>query len=141
MDIASTLTTITAALGLAKELRDINDQVNEAELRLKVAELMTALADARTGLVEVAEQMRSKDGEIEKLRSELAFRSTRLVDKGQWRFFADANGNATGRPICQKCEKRSEYFELVQDRSKGAGGATYFCPGCRSNYGTHIPRA
>jgi hypothetical protein len=141
MDIAGTLAAITAALGLAKELHNIDHQFDKAELRLKVAELTTALADAKIGLVDVADQLRAKDAQIEKLREKLAFRAAKLIDKGQFRYFADDDGNAKGTPICPRCERNGEFLVLVQDCSRGIGRITYSCPGCKSNYGPHVPRA
>jgi hypothetical protein len=141
MDIAGALATLTAAIGLAKELRDIDHQFDKAELRLKIVEMTDALATAKAALVEAEGVIRDKDEEVSRLRSELALKATQLVDRGQFRFFADEAGNPKGRPICPKCEKRGDYLEVVQDRTKGAGRITYYCPGCKANYGPHVPRA
>ncbi|MCV3243468.1 hypothetical protein [Mesorhizobium sp. ZC-5] len=47
MVAAGALATITAAIGLAKELRDVDHQFDTAELRLKIIEMMDALAPQR----------------------------------------------------------------------------------------------
>jgi hypothetical protein len=52
MDVAGALATITAAIGLAKELRDIDRQFHMAALRLKIVELTDALATAKAALLE-----------------------------------------------------------------------------------------
>lgn len=70
----------------------------------------------------------------------LAATTAKLIDKGQFRYFADENGKATGTPICPRCEQKGDYLAVVQDRSKGIGRITYYCPGCKANYGPHVPR-
>lgn len=140
MDIATGLSSLTAAIGLVKELRSIDVQIDKAALKLKIAELTGALADAKVAMVDASETLRSREDELAKLRQALDFRATKLVDKGQFRYFADDSGNATGTPICPRCEQKGEHLAVVQDRSKGAGRITYYCPGCRSNYGSHVPR-
>ena len=140
MDLAAGLSALTAAIGLVRELKSADAQFSEASLKLKIAELSVALADAKSAMVDASEALRARDAEISRLRTELDFRSTKLVDKGQFRYFVDESGNPTGTPICPKCEKKGEYLSVVQDRSKGAGRVTYYCPGCRSNYGPRVPR-
>lgn len=140
MEIATALSTVTTALKLATQLRDIDHQIDKADLKLKIAQMTDALAQAKTALTDAETQLRAKDAEIEHLRSEVQFRATKLVDRGQFRFFADETGNPKGRPICPKCEKRGDYLEVVQDRSRGAGGVTYYCPGCKANFGPHVPK-
>lgn len=141
MDITTAIGSVTAALGLMKELREIDAQFDKADLKLKIAELTGALADAKAGLVEVADQLRGKDAEIARLTEQLTFRNVKLIDRGQFRFFADADGNPKGLPICPVCEKRGDNLALTQDRSKGAGRITYYCPSCKANYGPYVPRA
>ncbi len=140
MDIVTALASVTAALKLAKELRDIDHQLDKADLKLKVAQMTEALAKAQTALTDAEAELRAKGEEISKLKAGLQFRATKLVDRGQFRFFADEAGNAKGTPICPRCEQRGEYLAVVQDRSKGIGKITYYCPGCKANYGPHVPK-
>lgn len=138
MDVVATISALTAALGLAKEIREIDSQFDKAELKLKVAELTVALSDAKVGLLDVAEQVRAKDKEIAQLRELLAFRETKLSDQGEFRYFVDENGSPKGAPICSRCERNGNFHKVVQDRSKGIGKITYYCPSCQANYGPHV---
>jgi hypothetical protein len=140
MDIAGSLSAVTAALSLVKELREIDTQLDKAELKLKITDLTSALSDAKLGLIEIAEDVRAKESEITRLKNIIEFRETKLVDKGQFRYFADKNGNATGLPLCPLCEKTADFLSLTQDRSKGIGKITYYCPKCKSNYGSYVPK-
>ncbi|MDW9786806.1 hypothetical protein GOB29_19705 [Sinorhizobium meliloti] len=137
MDIAAAISGITSALGLVKELRDINAQFDQAELKLKIADLTEALSEAKLGLVDVAEELQAKDAEIANLKEQLQFRATKLVDQGHFRYFADEQGKAAGVPVCPVCETKGLFLKLAQDRSKGAGSVTYVCPSCKANYGYH----
>ncbi|MGB3814028.1 MAG: hypothetical protein WA950_12455 [Shinella sp.] len=140
MDVATAITSVTAALGLVKELREIDVQYDKAELKLKIADLTEALSEAKLGLVDIADQLREKDGQIARLQELLQFRNSKLLDRGQFRFFADEAGNPKGLPICPVCERRGNHLSLAQDRSRGAGGVTYYCPSCKANYGPHVPK-
>lgn len=135
MDLASSLSAVSAALSLVKELKQIDAHFDKAELKLKIAELTEALSDAKLGLVEVAQQMVEKDTEIRRLTELLAYRAGNLVEKGPFRYYANDAGEASGAPICPVCERKGLHLQLVQDRSKGAGAATYVCPSCKANYG------
>lgn len=138
MDVAAAIGAVTAALGLVKELREIDSQLDKAELRLKIADLTGALSDAKLGLIDVAEQLRAKDDEISRLKELVAFRETKLSDQGEFRYFADETGAPKGAPICPRCEKKGDFHRLAQDRSKGAGRITYYCPACSANFGPHV---
>ncbi|MDW9787716.1 hypothetical protein GOC19_06390 [Sinorhizobium meliloti] len=135
MDIAGTLASVSAALGLVKELRSIDAQFDKAELKLKIADLTESLSEAKLGLVDVAQELQAKDAEIANLKEQLQFRAAKLVEQGSFRYFADEHGKPTGVPICPVCEKKGLFLKLAQDRSKGAGGVTYACPSCKANYG------
>lgn len=139
MDVAGALAAISAALKLVGDLRDINNEYDKAEMKLKIADLTTALADAKHGLVDVAEDIRKHEAEIVRLKGLLAFRSEKLIDKGQFRYFSDGEGNPKGAPICSVCEQKGNHLAVVQDRSKGIGKITYYCPSCIANYGPRVP--
>ncbi|WP_187430277.1 hypothetical protein ROLI_007780 [Roseobacter fucihabitans] len=50
MNVVEGLTAASLALGLVKDLRDIDRSVDEAEYKLKIAEIIKALADAKIAL-------------------------------------------------------------------------------------------
>lgn len=132
MDVAGTLSAITAAIGLAKELKDVDHQLDKADLKLKVAELTSALAEAKMGLVDVADQLRAKDEHIIALRERLQFKADKLIDRGSFRYFSDG-GDPVGPPVCPVCEAKGLFLKLAQDRS--TNGYPYKCPNCKANYG------
>ncbi|MEJ5019301.1 hypothetical protein WH297_06050 [Ochrobactrum vermis] len=140
VDITAALSAVTAAIGLAKELRSIDKEYDKAELKLKIADLAEALADAKQNILSIGDDIKERDDEIRHLKDLLSFKNDKLIDKGQFRYFADQDGKPTGTPICPVCEKSGKFLAVVQDRSKGVGRVTYVCPSCKSNYGQHVPR-
>src|SRR5690606_29950007 len=108
MDIAGAISAVTAAIGFARELNSIEGQVDQAVLKLKVAELTTALADAKLGMVEVAEQLHSKDKTIADLKERLRYRAENLIDHNGFRY-SQVDGQPKGLPYCPACEFKGLY--------------------------------
>lgn len=133
MDITGSIAAVTAALGLVKELRSIDAQFDKAELKLKIADLTEALSEAKLGLVDVAEQLRTKDAEIADLKQKIIYRAENLIDHNGFRYASD-DGQAHGLPYCPACEHKGLYIKLAQDRS--TNGYPYKCPSCKANYGS-----
>lgn len=71
MDIVQGLTAANLALGLVKDLRAIDRSVDEAAFKLKIAELLEALADAKIALSEAKAALAEKDGQIIDLRKQI----------------------------------------------------------------------
>jgi hypothetical protein len=132
MDVAGTISAVTAAIGFARELNSVDGQVDQAALKLKVAELTTALADAKLGMVEVAEQLRAKDKEIADLKERLRYRAENLIDHHGFRY-AQVDGQPKGLPYCPVCEHKGLYVKLAQDRN--TKGYPYKCPSCKADFG------
>lgn len=126
---------------IAKDLRALDKSFDEAVLKTQIVVLMEQLTDVKLQIIEAREDSSAKDQEITRLRNDLDFRQTKLVVKGQYRYLANSEGKAEGYPICPQCERKGLFLQLVQDRSKGAGGVVYVCPACKSNYGQRLPYA
>lgn len=131
MDVAGAISAVTAAIGFARELNNVDVQVDQASLKLKVAELTTSLADAKLGMVEVAEELRKKDAEIASLVEQVRYRAENLVDHNGYRYASD-EGHPVGAPYCPVCEAKGLYIKLVQSHEPGR---PYKCPSCKGDYG------
>ncbi len=135
MDIAGTIGAVASALTVVKELRDIDAQLDQATLKLKVPELTSALADAKLGLSEVSEQIRDKDRQIAGLKKDLRFRVEGLVEYRGFRY-ASAEGTPVGAPFCPICEQEHRFVRLVtllREPGHPAG-----CPHCRAQFGSSV---
>ncbi|WP_192257364.1 hypothetical protein [Mesorhizobium caraganae] len=135
MDIAATISAVTAAIGLAKEIRSIDAQIDQAELRLKIADLTSSLAEAKMGLVDVADQLRQKDNEIARLSAFEGDLSDKIFKDG---FHMDAfeDGTPKGDPYCPYCiERKMGLFRLHHLDKPGRPSG---CPHCKTVY-VHAP--
>jgi hypothetical protein len=71
LDITTGLTAATTALGIVKDLREIDRSVDEASFKLAIADLTTALADAKISLADAKETLADKDRQIKQLQRDL----------------------------------------------------------------------
>ncbi|WP_243612680.1 hypothetical protein [Shimia aestuarii] len=97
MDLGSGLSAASTAIGIVRELREIDRSVDEAAYKLKLAELTEALADAKLALT---------DAKVKVADLEMA-----LAD-------------ATSGEICPKCKVGR--LQLVSTRPKLQRGLNHF---------------
>lgn len=135
MDIAATISAVSAAIGLAKEIRSIDTQVDQAELKLKIADLTSSLAEAKMGLVDVADQIREKDDEISRLTAFDLDLQGKTLKQG---FYMDTfeDGGPRGDPYCPYCIDTKKGLFRVRKLNKPGGVSG--CPHCRTEY-VHAP--
>ena len=101
-------------------------------MKLKIADLTTALSDAKLGLVDVAQLLKDKDVEIADLKKAVKYRAENLIDQDGFRYLMK-DGKASGLPFCPACEAKGLFLRLAQDRN--TPGHPYKCPSCKADYG------
>jgi hypothetical protein len=133
--IAALITTVSAAIGFARELNNVDVQIDQAALKLKIAELTGSLAEAKLGLVEVAEDIRAKDAEIERLRAFEINLEDKIFKDG---FYMDAfeDGSPKGDAYCPYCIDMKE--GLFRLRHLDKPGRPSGCAHCKTEY-RHAP--
>src|SRR5262245_53718421 len=131
VDIPVLLTAITQAIGIAKAVREIKGDFDQAELRAKMVEVMETLSDTKVALIEAGDEMREKDKEIARLREAFARRED-TVEHGGYRFLKNSKGNPRGRPICTRCYEVDARI-MMTSRTDGERG-TVVCPQCKTVY-------
>jgi hypothetical protein len=124
--ITAALNSLKAATDIAKFLRESDLSLEKAELKLKLAELISALADAKIQFFEVQEALREKDKHIAEL--EEAFQTKdELVRQFDAYYAVNSGGKPIGVPYCLSCwENYHRKRQLVDD----AGNR--FCRVCTS---------
>lgn len=130
MDVAGAISTVTAAIGFARELNNVNIQVDQAALKLKIAELTGALADAKLGLVDIADELRRKDAEIARLADLFAFKKDQTIHRKGWTY-DQMDGEPVGLPYCPVCEQKGKFIHVILDRTSNKAS----CPSCRADLG------
>src|SRR5688572_29585597 len=96
---------IKVAFDLGKLILDAKGQLDTAQLTLRLAEMISALAIARMELADVQEELLSKDARIRELESALDARAT-VVRQYDAYYAMNADGKPTGQPYCMACWER-----------------------------------
>ena len=72
MDLVGGLSAAQMAINLVKDLRSIDRSVDDATFKLKIAEVIEALAETKIALSEAKETIAAKDSEIRNLKEKLS---------------------------------------------------------------------
>jgi hypothetical protein len=100
--VSAIISSLKTATDIAKFLRESDLSLERAELKLKLADLVSSLADAKLQTVEVQEALAGRDQRIKQL--EEAFQSKDALKRhGDAYYAVDANGALTGEPYCLRC--------------------------------------
>jgi len=127
--------TAAQALKLANEFRSIDKEISQAELKLKVAGLTTALADLKMTLTEAKNDAAEKDGEIARLKTlqrRLAEETIELYGY-QYRKRTDGKQGGAGNPFCDVCLQKEGL--LIETTHLHEAGRPLQCPNCKATYG------
>jgi hypothetical protein len=128
------LSTASQAIKLANELRFIDKEVSHAELKLKIADLTSALADLKVTLTEARSDAVEKDEEIDRLKG----LQRRLVDDTvemygyRYRKRKEGKGPAAGNPFCDVCLLKDGL--QIETAQFPAPGMVLQCPNCKAKY-------
>ena len=130
--ISAALSSLKTAIDITKFLRESDVSIERAELKLKLADLVSALAETKMELVEVQETISGKDKRIAEL--EEAFESKdSLVRKGDAMYAKDANGEAVGIAHCLRCWE-SDHKQRQLIGTHGLGRQENVCTSCGQKY-------
>lgn len=125
---------VKAAIDIAKAIKDADVSLEKAELKIRMAELISALADTKIASAEIVEISRHKDAEIEKLRNLLKFKE-KLIRVNEAYFEVDESGKPMGGPYCSHCWEASS--KAIHLRSVRASFIKE-CPACQTSYRSHL---
>jgi hypothetical protein len=127
--------TASQAIKLVNDLRSIDKEVGQAELKLKIADLTTALADLKMTLTEARSEAGEKDAEIARLKK----LQRRLEDETielygyRYRKRKDGKQGGAGNPFCEVCLQK-EGLLIETATMAGKGIMALQCPNCNGRY-------
>lgn len=125
--VTATLNSIKTAIDIAKALKDTDLSLEKAETKLQLAELVSALADAKIQIAEFQDLLLSKEQENKVLMDKLALKEALRFDgKMYWIKKGDA---AEDGPFCQKCKDANEKLIRLQDWED-----YWICMNCNKSY-------
>lgn len=131
MNIMEGLSAISAAIGIARDLRQIDKGIDEAEFKLKIADIQSQLADAKIALIDAQDEIASRDSTIERLRKEMSRRADTVQHDG-FRYEKQADGSAVGLPFCPRCDEVDGI--LIRLIRTFKPNRVKECPQCRRDY-------
>lgn len=106
MAIAEAIASVSAAIEVAKGLRSIERNFDAANYKLQLADLMTALSDARLELVAARDAATEQEAEITRLKHAISKQAALVEGRGGFKYAMDGEGKPAGLPICPTCEQR-----------------------------------
>ena len=130
MDISSfsaALSSLTSAADIAKLIRDSGLTLEKAEIKLKLADLISTLADAKIQLAEIRETLIEKDGLIQELRAQVKTKGEVAWDPPYYWLQLESGRDG---PFCQKCYDTDKTLIRLQ----GNGSGYWQCKACKSDY-------
>lgn len=126
--INATITAIKHSIDIAKAIKDADSTLEKAELKLKIAELIESLADAKISATEFQDVIQEKDSRIAELEDLLKFKDKLVRKDGMW-FKADENGEPIDEPFCSNCwdsERKAIHLNNRRD--------FFECPWCKNKF-------
>ncbi|MFA6500209.1 MAG: hypothetical protein WC256_07720 [Desulfurivibrionaceae bacterium] len=123
--IGAALGAIKSAADIAKLIKDSGASLEQAEVKLKIAELISSLADAKIELAEVQVQLSNKDKEIESLQERLSVKNTVVWEKPYYWVVKESEKDG---PFCQQCYDNEQ--KLI--RLQGGGTKAWVCKTCKA---------
>ncbi len=128
-EINAALASIKYAFDIANIMNDSVVSLEAAEVKLKLADLIDNLADAKVKIAKFKEILSERDAEIQRLKGQLEKQGNILWETPYY-FLIKENGEKDG-PYCQKCYDSKR--KLI--RLQSVGPKCYWrCYECTSNY-------
>jgi len=134
IDFAVALTSLTKGLEALRAIQEIDKNLDAATYKAKIADLMSAVADAKIALVDAREEIASKDKEIDQLKEGLRFRRENTIVVRGFRFEKAQNRSPMGMPFCTRRDTIDGILiRLAKTSTKD--GYKALCPSCKADFG------
>jgi ribosomal protein L37AE/L43A len=112
MDLSLLLTQTKAAVSIARFIKDSSDTLDKSGQKLKLAELIDALADIKIETAEIKSLIIEKDEKIQSLETQLKLKND-LIYEAPYYWMETKKGEREG-PFCQQCYDSSEKLIRLQ---------------------------
>jgi hypothetical protein len=130
-EIAVALSGVKAAIDIGKAVAAADNAMESALLKIKMAELVSSLLDAKLAIVSTQEIIELKEREIKRL--EAAFEMAAKVQlHGDAYYELNEQGAPHGKPYCMNCWEADHRLHHIAGDALGAGA--YQCLRCKAYY-------
>ncbi|OCK46159.1 hypothetical protein BA766_15580 [Stenotrophomonas maltophilia] len=121
---------VKAGADLLRGVLTADKALSEAEWKLKLADAISLLADARMAIVDAGDKAAELNQEIARLTEALSNR-TKVVRFGGMYYEKGSDGVAEGEPYCPHCfEAENRLIHLVRN----VGKMVVQCPKCKTDF-------
>jgi hypothetical protein len=125
--VAAVLSSLKTATDIAKVIREGDVSLEKAESKLKLADLISALADAKIQIADIQQLLMEKDAELKAATERIV-----VMEKLHWTSpsYWVQEGTKKDGPFCQHCYDKNH--ELI--RLQGNGDGYWECKACKGSY-------
>lgn len=131
MDLISGIAAASQAISLVKDLRELEGDYNEAQLKAKLSEIYSSLADVKMALADAQVANSELSQQIEKLEKAMR-RKADLIEVRDLQYEKNDAGEAVGRPFCSVCLEEGIFMKVTQDSDRSRDDCR--CPRCKAIY-------
>ncbi len=134
MDLTLLLSQTKVAVDIAKLIKNSSDTLDKSGQKLKLAELIEALADIKMETAEIKSLIIEKNDKIQSLEKQLNLKND-LIYEAPYYWAESANGK--DGPFCQKCYD----VDSILVRLQGEENDVWNCKNCTGYFlgKNHIP--
>jgi len=125
--ITAIVSSLKAAADIAKFLKDTNLTLEKAEVKAKIADLISALSDAKLEMANIRVGLLEKDEIIKRLQQTLELKE-KLTYNAPY-YWNMEKGERVG-PFCQVCYDKE--YKLI--RLQNGGGGSWSCLSCKNTF-------
>lgn len=115
MDILTTLSSVKTAIDLAKDIKNTQSLIDNADVKLQVIELIDTLVDTKADLADIKTQLLEKDKLIAELKEQLNKKKSVFYEEPY--YWIDLDDGKIDGAFCQKCYDGNNKLARVVPRS------------------------
>ena len=128
MDLSLLLTQTKTAVEIAKFIKNSSDSLGKSEQKLKLAELIGALADIKMETAEIKSLLLEKDEKIQSLENKVKLKDDLIYEAPY--YLLDKGEDKKDGPFCQKCYDTDGKFIRLQ----GGNNDVWDCLNCKDYF-------
>jgi hypothetical protein len=133
--ITAGISSIKLAIDIAKELKGATSAIKDAEVKLKIAELLEAMVEVKIQLVDAQDENLELKQIIKKLEESLASQDEVVFRDGYY-YSADVQEGKPEGPFCPNCfSSKKQLFLLTEVVGIARRQGKYLCPECEQRLG------
>ena len=126
--ISAAISSVSSGIEIAKAVKDSSNSLEQAEIKLKMAELISVLADAKVAFAELQEELLERDKQIRRLKEKAELKDSMKFERPfYWKYDDDTKDG----PYCSLCYDEREKLIRLQ---KSVNSPIFYCGHCKSSY-------